>query len=41
MLLGLLLGSCSNDPYPAEDTGKKILYSSFVEAPRTLDPAKA
>jgi ABC-type transport system substrate-binding protein len=41
VVLGLLLGSCSNDPYPPEDTGKKILYSSFVEAPRTLDPAKA
>lgn len=40
-MLGLWLGSCSNDPYPPEDTGKKILYSSFVEAPRTLDPAKA
>jgi len=41
VVLGLLLGGCSNDPYPPEDTGKKILYSSFVEAPRTLDPAKA
>jgi len=33
--------SCSNDPYPPADVGEKILYSSFVEAPRTLDPAKA
>jgi len=32
---------CSNDPYPPEDATEKILYSSFREAPRTLDPATA
>ena len=32
---------CSNDPYPPEDPAEKILYSSFREAPRTLDPATA
>lgn len=37
----LLVGSCTNNPYPASDAGKKIYYSSFSEAPRTLDPAVA
>jgi ABC-type transport system substrate-binding protein len=48
VILGLLLGmsatlwgGCSNDPYPPSDANEKILYSSFAEAPRTLDPAKA
>jgi oligopeptide transport system substrate-binding protein len=33
--------SCSNDPYPPTKEGEKILYSSFIDAPRTLDPATA
>jgi oligopeptide transport system substrate-binding protein len=37
-ILGL---GCSNDPYPPEGGGEKILYSSFLDAPRTLDPATA
>ena len=32
---------CTNDPYPDADRDKKILYSSFTEAPKTLDPAVA
>ncbi len=28
-----------NDPYPESDRGKNILYSSFVERPKHLDPA--
>jgi ABC-type transport system substrate-binding protein len=32
---------CTNDPYPAADRDKKIVYSSFAEAPKTLDPAVA
>jgi len=41
-LLFVLLGfGCSNDPYPARDADKRILYSAFREAPRTLDPARA
>lgn len=41
-LLGcLLLSSCGNDPYRDADQTRKILYSSFTEAPRTLDPAVA
>lgn len=41
LLLALFCVGCSNDPYPATDLDEKVLYSSFVEAPRTLDPAKA
>jgi oligopeptide transport system substrate-binding protein len=41
-LCGLLLASgCTNDPYPAADRDKRVLYSSFSEAPKTLDPAVA
>jgi ABC-type transport system substrate-binding protein len=32
---------CTNDPYPDADRGKRIVYSSFSEAPKTLDPAVA
>ncbi len=39
-LCGVLLAAgCTNDPYPASDRDKKVLYSSFSEAPKTLDPA--
>jgi len=33
--------ACTNDPYPDEDRDRKILYTTFSEAPRTLDPAVA
>src|SRR5262245_56910364 len=33
--------ACSNNPYPASDRAQKILYSTFSEAPKTLDPAVA
>ena len=41
-LAGLLavLG-CTNNPYPDVDQDQKVLYSSFSEAPKTLDPAVA
>jgi ABC-type transport system substrate-binding protein len=32
---------CTNNPYPEADRDKKVLYSSFHEAPKTLDPAVA
>lgn len=38
------LGGCSgpwNDPYPAEQSGKNILYSSFSERPKHLDPVQS
>ena len=41
----LLLAACDgglwNDPYPAADEGKSILYSFFTERPKHLDPAQA
>lgn len=30
-----------NDPYPSSESGKNIFYSSFVERPKTLDPARS
>ncbi|MBE0615295.1 MAG: ABC transporter substrate-binding protein [Burkholderiales bacterium] len=40
----LLLAGCGkvwNDPYPASQSGKNILYASFSERPKHLDPAQA
>jgi ABC-type transport system substrate-binding protein len=40
----LLLTACGhppNNPYPAENAGQNILYSSFEERPKHLDPARA
>ncbi len=31
--------SCTNNPYPDADADRKVLYTSFTDAPRTLDPA--
>ena len=45
MLLPLTLAACGdatwNNPYPAADEGKNILYSSFTERPKHLDPAQS
>lgn len=30
-----------NDPYPAADAGKNVLYSAFISRPKHLDPVKA
>lgn len=38
------LGGCSgpwNNPYPAEQSGQNILYSSFSERPKHLDPVQS
>jgi ABC-type transport system substrate-binding protein len=35
----LSLAACGNDPYGDEVADQKILYTSFREAPKTLDPA--
>jgi ABC-type transport system substrate-binding protein len=43
-LLVLLLSACGsawNDPYPAADRGKNILYSVFTERPKHLDPVQS
>ncbi len=42
LLLMGMLGGCDsawNNPYPADHRGKNILYSSFSERPKHLDPA--
>src|SRR5882672_3184268 len=44
ILLACGLAGCGlvwNDPYPAEDRGKNILYSFFIERPKHLDPAQS
>ena len=33
--------ACTNDPYPGADQRRKIYYTSFNEAPKSLDPAVA
>lgn len=42
LLTTLTLAACNtgpwNNPYPASDTGKSILYSAFTERPKHLDP---
>ncbi|MDO8206997.1 MAG: ABC transporter substrate-binding protein [Gallionella sp.] len=44
-LLCTLLAACTgclwNNPYPAEDAGRSILYTAFTERPKHLDPAQA
>jgi oligopeptide transport system substrate-binding protein len=33
--------ACSNDPYPDADRDARVLYLSYAEAPKTLDPQVA
>ncbi len=44
-LLCTMLAACTgglwNNPYPAEDAGRSILYTAFTERPKHLDPAQA
>lgn len=40
----LLLSACGqawNDPYPASDAGRNILYTAFTDRPKHLDPAQS
>lgn len=39
LVFGLFALACSNNPYPGEDEGKKVLYLPFSTSPKTLDPA--
>ncbi len=45
LVLLLSLAGCGsqpwNDPYPDRQAGENILYSSFTERPKTLDPAQS
>ncbi len=34
-------GEVWNDPYPAAERGKSILYSAFIERPKHLDPVQS
>ncbi|MDO8930803.1 MAG: ABC transporter substrate-binding protein [Rhodocyclaceae bacterium] len=34
-------GSAWNDPYPAADRGRNILYTAFTDRPKHLDPAQS
>jgi ABC-type transport system substrate-binding protein len=41
LVAAALLAACSNNPYPDEDSSRKIVYTNYREAPKTLDPAVA
>ncbi len=43
LVIGLLsgCGAAWNDPYPAAERGKNILYSAFTERPKHLDPVQS
>ncbi|MCF8177736.1 MAG: ABC transporter substrate-binding protein [Sulfuritalea sp.] len=43
LLVALLTacGSAWNDPYPAADRGRNILYSAFTDRPKHLDPVQS
>ncbi len=44
LLLCTLLAACGtawNDPYPAAERGRNILYSAFTERPKHLDPVQS
>ncbi|HXE40543.1 MAG TPA: peptide ABC transporter substrate-binding protein, partial [Azonexus sp.] len=34
-------GQSWNDPYPAADSGRNILYTAFTDRPKHLDPAQS
>ena len=43
-LLALGLAGCGeawNNPYPAQDNGKNILYTAFTDRPKHLDPVQS
>ncbi len=44
VLCALLLGACGspwNNPYPAAESGTNVLYTSFTERPKHLDPVQS
>lgn len=40
-LAAFLVAACTNNPYPYADPGAKVLYVSYPQPPKTLDPAVA
>ncbi|NTV72336.1 MAG: ABC transporter substrate-binding protein [Azonexaceae bacterium] len=44
LVVVLALSACGqawNDPYPAADAGRNVLYSAFTDRPKHLDPAQS
>ena len=44
LVTAMILAGCGeiwNSPYPGADRGKSILYTSFSERPKHLDPAQS
>ncbi|HEX6735384.1 MAG TPA: ABC transporter substrate-binding protein [Azonexus sp.] len=44
LLVVAMLAGCGqawNDPYPADDAGRNILYTAFTDRPKHLDPAQS
>ena len=45
IVFAIMLGACGdrpwNNPYPKEDDKKNVMYSSFQERPKHLDPARS
>lgn len=39
LAVALSVLGCTNDPYPESHADRKVLYTVFSEAPKTLDPA--
>lgn len=44
LIVAIALSGCGqawNDPYPAADSGRNILYTAFTDRPKHLDPAQS
>ncbi len=41
LVSSLLALSCNNNPYADDDSGERVIYGVFQDAPRRLDPAEA
>jgi ABC-type transport system substrate-binding protein len=44
LVVAFVLSACGqawNDPYPAADAGRNILYTAFTDRPKHLDPARS
>ena len=41
VLLAILPAACTNSPYPEEEEGQNILYTTFTTEPNHMDPAQS